>query len=133
MISREIQLVETFVIADKRERYAGFLSSPKRRKKFLNELYHFGDFVPGGKIELRGPTDTADGLLAELRRRGARGDCYVISVDKGLDGSTAPLVDVVPKVFASVEGTLICCVPGKLAYYEGEGPKNRFILARGAV
>jgi hypothetical protein len=128
MISREIQLVETFVVPEKRERYKGFLSSPKRRRKFLDELYHFHDFIPGCEIELRGPTNTAEGLIADLRRRGAHADCYVMSVDKDFDGSTRPLADVIRHVFTSIEGTLICCVPGRLAYYEGEAPKNRFIL-----
>jgi hypothetical protein len=44
MRSREIQLIETFVGPEKRERYEGFWSSPTRRKKFLDELYHFRDF-----------------------------------------------------------------------------------------
>jgi hypothetical protein len=60
---REMQFLQTFVIATKRERYAGFLRSPERRSKS--------------------------------------------------------------------EGTNVCCVPGRLAFYEGEAPKNRFILRRG--
>ena len=49
---------------------------------------------------------------------------------KDFDGTIRSLADVIRQVFAFVEGTLICCVPGKLAYYEGEAPKNRFILSR---
>jgi hypothetical protein len=133
MLSREIQLVETFVVRDKQERYKGFLSSAKRRQKFLRELYHFRDFIPDCVVELRGQNDTADGLTADLRRRGAPAECYVVSVDDTFDGSTRPLADVIREVFTFVEGTLICCVPGRLAYYEGEAPKNRFILSRGVV
>ena len=51
-----------------------------------------------------------------------------MSVRDELDGVTKPLSDVIREVFAFVEGTLVCCVPGELAYYEGEAPKNRFIL-----
>jgi hypothetical protein len=30
-------------------------------------------------------------------------------------------------------GTLISCVPGQLAFFEGEGPSHRCILARAAI
>jgi hypothetical protein len=30
-------------------------------------------------------------------------------------------------------GTLLSCIPGKLAYYEGEGPSDRCILERRAI
>jgi hypothetical protein len=120
---RELRLVETFVVPDKRERYSGFLRSPKRRSKFLRELYHFADFDPASMFE-PGP----GALLGELQRRGAAHDGYLISVDPDLDGRTMELPDA---LMALSEGTLVCCVPGKLAYYEGEPPKNRFILQRG--
>jgi len=63
-----------------------------------------------------GATGSAEGLLAELQRRGAGQDCYVLSVNEELDGTTGPLLDVVRQVFASVEA-----------------PKNRFILHRRAL
>lgn len=130
--AREVQLVNTFVVRAKRQRYAAFVSSAKARPKFLRELYHFGDFDPACIIELGGSTHSAAGLIAELRRRGATDDCYVISNDDSLDGATKPLADVITQVFAFVDGSLVCCVPGRLAYFEGEAPKNRFILHRRA-
>jgi hypothetical protein len=128
LLEREIELVNTFVLPEKRERYIGFLSSEKRRKEFLNELYHFRDFDPTCEVPLSGPADSAEGLLADLRRRGAGDACYVISVNRELDGITRPLAAVISEVFALVEGTIVSCVPACLAYYEGEAPKNRCIL-----
>jgi hypothetical protein len=128
--AREVQLVRTFIVPTKRERYAGFLASPKLRPKFLGALYEFHDFDPASVVDLAGPTDSARGVIAELRRLGAPEDCYVISNNDDLDGATKPLVEVIERVFAVVDGTLICCVPGRLAYFEGEAPKNRFILHR---
>jgi hypothetical protein len=127
---REISLIAAFVVQRKRERYCGFLDSPKRRPKFLCELYHFRDFDPACLVPLSGPNDSAAGLIADLRRRGAAKDCYVISVVHDLDGVTAPLEQIVPRVFALAEGTLLLCIPGRLAYYEGEAPNNRYILER---
>ena len=61
--AREVELVNTFVIANKRERYVGFVSSSKRRSKFVEALYHFSDVDPAC---VREPSDPR-GLLAELR------------------------------------------------------------------
>jgi hypothetical protein len=128
-LEREIQIARTFIVPGKRERYVEFLNSPKARSKFLEKLYHFSDFDSKYIVELSGASNSTDGLIAELRRRGATDECYVISVMKELDGVTRPLEAIIREVFGSVyEGTIVCCVPGKLAYYEGEAPKNRFIL-----
>ena len=113
--AREIQLVNTFVVATKRERYAGFVGSATLRPKFLRELYHFSDFDPDCVVGLGVSTDSAGGLFAELRRLGAGDDCYVVSNDDDLDGATKPLAEAVQRVFTLAEGTLICCVPGRLA------------------
>jgi hypothetical protein len=130
MDDRELQLIQAFVAHAKRERYAGFLGSPKRRDKFLRELHHFRDFVPGYLVEVKGQIDSSAGLLAELRRRGAPDECHIVSAQRRLDGATRPLAEAISEIFGRVEGTLVCCIPGTLAYYEGEAPKNRFILDR---
>lgn len=67
--AREIQLIETFVVRQKRARYVGFLSSQKLRPKFLRELYYFGDFDSTRIVELSGASNSDDGLIAELKRR----------------------------------------------------------------
>jgi hypothetical protein len=129
---KEVQIINTFILATKRERYAGFVSSPKNRKKFVRELYHFTDFDPDAIVHMPSKFETIEGILNELRARGANETCYVISVDNDLDGMTLSLSDAFQRVFAYVEGTIISCGP-KLAYYEGEAPNNRFILHRQTV
>ena len=127
---REIDFVNTFVQPEKQERYIGFLRSLKNRRKFLDELYHFKDFAPTCMFDLSGKIDSCEGLLSDLRRRGAPDNCYVISAHPYLDGVTRPLKDAISEVFSLIDGTLIFCIPGQLAYYEGEAPKNRYILHR---
>lgn len=128
--AREIHLVESFVVSSKRTRYVGFLSSPKRRPKFLRELYHFGDFDPKWILELSGAVKSAEGLTTELERRGAPDRAYLVSAHVELDGKTLPLNEAVYDVYGRADGTIVCCVPGRLAYFEGEGFKNRYILHR---
>jgi hypothetical protein len=127
-VKAETEFVEAFVVPQKRERYVEFLQSPKRRSKLLAELYHFTDFNPAYLVPLAGSIDSADGVISELRKRGAPANCQVISTQPELDGTAASLSDVIHKVFAFAEGTIVICGPGKLGYYEGEAPKNRFIL-----
>jgi hypothetical protein len=129
-LDHEIKIMQAFIDPRKRERYIEFLHPKKRKKKLLEKLYHFADFDSKCIVELSGSTNSADGLFAELRKRGAGDECYVISAVKEFDGITAPLDDAIKKVFACIEGTIIYCFPKNLGYYEGEAPSNRFILHR---
>ena len=126
----EIEILTEFILRSKRERYAGLLRSAKGRRKFIDTLYHFNDFDPAVIVRLPASLETREGVLKELQRRGAGPTCYIVSTDASLDRATRDLSDTINQVFAFVEGTIIFCVPGRLAYYEGEAPKNRFILYR---
>jgi hypothetical protein len=128
----EAKLIIPFISEAKRERYCGFLASPKRREKFLEELYHFGDFNPEVIVRLAGKDETIDVVLKELRARGASDSCYIISTDKEVDRRNLSLLDALQQVFACIEGTIIFCGPN-IAYYEGEAPKNRYILHKKKV
>ena len=41
-----------------------------------------------------------------------------------------PLHDALNDVVGSSDGTFVSCIPGKLAYFEGEEPNERYILER---
>ena len=78
-----------------------------------------------------GPQEqTHDSLLALLRRHGAPDGCYVLSVDRELDGTSFALPETLGRVLGSGMGTLISCVPGRLAYLETETMRERFLLRR---
>ena len=102
------------------------------RTKALSILYHgpvvderYATLVPAAHAAERFPW-----ILADLRRRGAPDRCYVISNDDYLDGRSMPLDVALEGVHGSSVGAIISCVPGKLAYYEGEDPGERYILDR---
>lgn len=125
----EIHLLRNVLVPSKVERWTSFASSPKHRAKLLHALYHFSDFDPDVVVTLPQGLDNSVGVLGELRRRGAAESCRIISANRELDGATMPLADAVDRIQGSIEGTLIICGP-RLAYFEGEPPKNRFILHR---
>src|SRR5688572_25266392 len=103
---REVPMVNGFVLSAKRERYVDLVRSPKRRPKFLRELYHFQDFDPACMVPITDRTDSASGLTRELRLLGAIDDCYVVSNLSELDGANKPLAETIERVFALVEGTI---------------------------
>jgi hypothetical protein len=119
-----------FVEASKRDRVLGFLSKERTRRKLIDDLWHFRHWDPRYVVQLTPSSQTAGGVLAELTRRGATGDVYLISATRGLDRRLLGLGEAVRAVVATSSGTVISCIPERLAYFEGESPGDRVVLFR---
>ena len=126
----EEALIRSFVVATKQERYIGFLANPKRRGKATAALLHFGDLDPRWVVPLPAGKQAAEEIEAALRSRGAGDTCHVISYGEEIDGRQMALAEALGAVANGCEGTLLSCLPGKLAYFAGEAPHNRCILVR---
>ena len=50
--------------------------------------------------------------------------------DGPLDGLDVPLEDAIAAIVGSGYSALVSCVPGRLAYFEDEGPDQKYILER---
>jgi hypothetical protein len=129
-MSEEAALIRSFVIASKQDRYIGFLANPKRRTRATAALYHLRDLDPRYVVTIAGNQQNAGPIEHALRARGAGDTCHVVSTNTVLDGKRLPLAEALDAVIGLGSGTLLSCVPGKLGYYEGEGPSDRCILAR---
>jgi hypothetical protein len=126
----EVQMLRAFVLPSKRERYVSLATTTHRRSQLVGELYHFRHFDPRWIHEITKHQITPASLVRDLRRLGAGESCYVMSSDREWDGVAVPLDLALESICGRVEGTLVSCTPTVLAYYEGEGPHNRFILHR---
>ena len=126
----EATLVSTFVNPLKRKHLIEILANPKRRHRATATLAHFQDFDPGAVVPLESAADTPAAIESVLRSRGAGDNCHVISENRAIDGKTLSLKAALEKVVGQGSGTLLSCVPGELAYYEGQAPSDRCILAR---
>jgi hypothetical protein len=132
----EEALIRAFIVPAKRQRYLDKLGSPKARRKFLNEnIHHMGD-LDERYAEKLDPHQSRDQSLVtriydRLRERGAPSRCYVISTGD-LDGHEGELHEVLETVVGTFQGTFISCIPGRLAYFEGEWENDRYILERPA-
>ena len=129
----EVTLINTFVNPLKRKHLIEILANPKRRHRATETLAHFHDFDPSAVVPLESADQTPAAIESALRSRGAGDKCHVISANRAMDGKTVPLKLALEKVVGFGMGTLLSCVPGELAYYEGEGPSDRCILARRAI
>ena len=94
-------------------------ASDARRGKFLDSLYHVPPFDHRYVTVLPSEQQGAEAVRAGLVARGAPDECYVISNASSCDRTTMRLSDAVDELCLS-EGTILICIPGRLAYYVGE-------------
>jgi hypothetical protein len=130
MNPHESAFVESFILKARRERALEMLASPKNRHKFTSRFDHHGQtyFIPECIRSIE-PRDQHPPNIAQiLRRLGAPETCHVIG---GMhDGKDMELLSALKEVVGYGTGTVLSCVPGKLAYFEGE-IRERFLLVRG--
>lgn len=124
----EESLVKAFIVPRKRDRMLSLLANPKRRRTILDALYHFGDLDDRFVVPVPPRHQTPGGIADALRRFGAPDSCWAISTDASLDAPEMLLDEALTAIVGNSEGNLISCVPGKLAFFEGEGPEDRCIL-----
>jgi hypothetical protein len=124
----EIETIRAFVVPTKRDRYVGFLSNEKRRREFVRGLAHFNDFDLRWIVRIAPSSQNPDGIYAMLKAHGAPKTCHAISELTDLDGKEISLRDAIQDVIGRQMGTILCCLPGRLAYFENED--TRFILER---
>ena len=129
-MDHETALINAFFLRTRRDRYTGMLGNPKKRAKALGKLHHLKDLDPRYFVEIPASDHHSNRIAALLFRRGAPTQCHVVGGSHELDGRDLSLVEALNRVIGSGHGTLISCVPGHLAFYEGEEAKDRFILAR---
>jgi hypothetical protein len=124
--AHEIALVSAFVVPEKQSRYLELLGKPKRRKVVLDTLSHSFDFIQERATRVN--LHACDDLERILRDRGATESAYVVSEDGSLDGREMPLKEALRRVWSYAAGSIISCVPGKLAFYKPEEPADSYIL-----
>lgn len=138
-VDHEAAVIRAFVQRDKQERFLGFLANPKSRKKFTESLSHFHWFDPrfatpipwkvNPKLKLWDRhVQGVDNIYRLLKSKGAGLTCWVLSEDSEIDGRELDLSAALEYVRGREIGTILSCVPGKLAYFESED--ETLLLAR---
>jgi hypothetical protein len=119
--------IRAFIVPAKRDRYLSLVSNEKRRAEFLDCLNHCRDIDNRYATQLPSLAD----VISLLRAHGAPDVCRVISDCRDIDGREMPLRDAVEHAESVGWGTILCCIPGRLAYYLDEaGTRRRLLLIR---
>jgi hypothetical protein len=122
-----------FLEPKRRARYRELLADPARRDRLRGKLAHLGDLDPRFLTKVVGEKRRPDALVRELRRRGAGDTCYLVSWDADADGAARPLAEAIEEIvtgWGGAYGVFVSCLPGRLAYFQGEDPGARYILER---
>ncbi|HET8636378.1 MAG TPA: hypothetical protein VFL96_05975 [Acidobacteriaceae bacterium] len=127
----EREFVRAFIIKAKQERCNFLLSNPDRRQKFRNALPHF-KWLDERFAHAISPkvAHTAAELVALMRSKGAGRMVWVISEDSAIDGREMSLEDAMETKCGSQQGTILSCIPGKLAYFRDEEMHSQRLLQR---
>jgi len=131
MPEHEQATIMAFVVRDKQERLLLLAASPRNRKKLTRELGHFRWFDKRYSTPVSWSADPKrklwdrhlqgiENIVLLLRSKGAGQSCWVISENVEIDGKLLPLETALESVIGSGMGSILSCIPGKLAYFEGE-------------
>jgi len=127
-VHNEQSLIAAFVKRSKRDRYREILSNPRLRHKSTNQLAHFADFDPKFRLSIPSNKLFVDNIAQELQKRRCPRIVFAISEDPTLDQKELPLVEALKQIVGRGMGTVLSCIPGRLAFVETED--ERFILER---
>jgi len=120
----EILTVRKYTQKEKSDRYAGFVSNPRSRSKFIANLAHLKDldFRKFRKLD----NNEAD-QVREMARRAEFNTCYVISENKRIDGRFLDVEKAIHETIGYGMGTLLVFGSAEVVYYEGEEVGDRWI------
>jgi len=119
-----------FIVPAKRERYLELLKSAKGRSKLRFGLNHCGDIDMRYARLVPASEQYAEAILKILKQKGAPDLCHVMSSNSYIDEEDLPLRKALEETIGSGMGTLISCIPGRLAYFEFEDYGESYILER---
>ena len=130
MNTHEEMFARNFINPKKRDRYLSLLDTSKGRSKVVHGLDHCEDI--DSRYANQAPVDQQNPNAIEkmLRQKGAPEVCHVMSSNPEIDEKEMPLREALKETIGMGMGTLISCIPGRLAYFENEDAGERYILER---
>jgi hypothetical protein len=127
-VHHEQALIAAFVKRSKRDRYREFLGDARLRHKFTHRLAHFADFDPRYRVPIPSSRLSVDDAARELQKRQCPAVVFAMSEDPILNQMELPLIEALQRIIGRGMGTILSCIPGRLAFVETED--ERYILER---
>lgn len=126
--SHERKAAESFLSKETAIRFATLCSDPKGREKLRKYLGQGLKFRVEAVIPIPASKQVSESIHSELLARGAPDECFLISESSKLDGKKMKLKLALDIVVAGGFVSIVSCIPGVLAFYEGEGRSSGCIL-----
>ena len=126
----EKAFISTFVQKNRQNRWFLKINDKNKRTNFLDILCHKPGFIERFLQKIDRHQQSSSDIVGTLRSLGAPAKCHIISAHAEIDGTTLPLAEAVEEIVGFHDGTVIVCIPDKLAYWESEGLRERYILRR---
>ena len=125
-IDLEVKVIKKFIDKTKQDRFIQFISTPKNRNKFIEELAHFNylkwDLFT---VVTRNIEQT---IIKSLQIHKVPSElCYAISEDQDLDTQTLNTLQAIKEIIGRGNGTILVFGDANIIFYEGEGVKSRYI------
>ena len=125
----EEKTIHAFVVGSRQARLLAVLSKPDRSRRLYGVLPH-PRLLDERFMSHIAPSQSSPSDVGKLlRSRGAPGTCHVLG--GALDGRSMDLDKALTEIVGSNEGCIVICLPGRLAYFEGEEKNQRYVLHRG--
>jgi len=124
----EAEMIGSFLGKDRRARWAMVFANAKGRRKFLDGLYHEKDIAPECVTPIPHLERFPNNVYEKLKGLGAPDTCHIISARTAIDGKDLPLKEALKLAYDFGPGTIVCCIPGKLAYYLSEERNGQYLL-----
>lgn len=121
----EIAFIQNFVVKEKQDR---MLAIRHNRKKLRLLLAHKIELKKQFVHFLKNDEAKAENLYLMLKKYGASDICYTICENSKYDYQEVNLKEVLSKILNRDFGIIISCIPGKLAYYQGEDVLCKILL-----
>ncbi len=121
---------KAFILSEKRARFIQHLADPRRRKEILVHLDRALPYLPARATVVPGAQDYPEELERLLLARGAGPLCHLISAGLKADGRELPLRQALDLICLHGSGSILSCLPGRLAYYRPAAPGAGILLER---
>lgn len=120
--------IDAFIERSQRWRIRLLVGTKKGRVKFIGMLAHVLRLDERTSTRIPANQQNTGSILNLLRDKGAPDECYVISEDPEIDGTSQQLIHAMDRVMGLGSATIISCIPGVLGFYQGEDRNERYLL-----
>ncbi len=126
----EAAFVRAFLPKEKWARYLQLLPNRHRRGEVLVSLNRTLEVLPGCAREVPEEEDFPEALEMMLLAHGAPPTCHVVASGLRLDGREVPLGEALHATCLHPFGSLLLCLPGRLALHRPQAPGRSVLLEK---